>query len=162
MDLVLPDGSGAAAGRAILAEHPHIKVLFLSARGDDDALLEALEAGASGYISKAAGGAIVIDGIRRVATGESLIEPEILTDLRARIGQRDGGPVTETLTRRELEVLLLMSRGLGNKAIAVELRIGVSTVRGHVQNILEKMDVHSKLEAVARAKELGLLDRSTT
>src|SRR5207244_832771 len=101
----------------------------------------------------------VIDGIRRVAMGESLNEPEMLKGLRARIGQREGPPVTDSLTRRELEVLSLISRGLGYKAIAVEMRIGVASVRSYAQRLLEKLDVHSKLEAVARAKELGLLDR---
>jgi DNA-binding NarL/FixJ family response regulator len=164
MDLVLPDGSGAEAALTILRENPLIKVLFLSAHHGGEALLNALEAGGSGHIFKGAGGAAVIDGIRRVASGETLVAPEVLSALAARRRQKDElrgerTRILATLTSKEHEVLVRLSQGLTTMAISDELGIGVATVRSYVQRIIEKLGAHSKLEAVARAKDLGLLSR---
>ena len=118
--------------------------------------------GASGFLVKSGAAAQVADAVRRAAEGEMLIPAATLAGLLARQRQRQreqaqSKHITDQLTPREREILKLMALGLDNRAIAEKLFISFTTVRGHVQNILEKLDAHSKLEAVARASAHGLL-----
>jgi DNA-binding NarL/FixJ family response regulator len=163
MDFQLPDGTGAQATEAIRRENPDTAVVFLSADDTPGALLAAVEMGASGYLLKSESGSKVADSVRRAAQGEMLVPPSVLAALlasqrdRARQDQ-DRERLLGDLTGRERDVLALMATGLDNNTIAERLGIGVTTVRGHVQHVLEKLDAHSKLEAVTRAAQYGLVE----
>lgn len=164
MDYRLTDGTGAQAAAAIRKQQPGIAVVFLSSDDSEEALLAAVRAGACGYLPKSKAAVDVATAIRRAAEGETLIPAGRLAGLLARIHERERDEAERTrllgqLTPRETEVLGLMADGMDNHAIADHLGIGFTTVRGHVQNILEKLDAHSKLEAVARAARAGLLER---
>lgn len=162
LDLRLPDGLGTDAATRILQVHPGVSVVMLSAETGDDTLMTAVEAGASGYLVKSRAAEHVIDAVRRAAAGEMLFEPATLASVIARQrararAEREAERSRVVLTPRETEVLRLMAEGLDNKSIADRLGIGLNTVRGHVQTVLEKLDAHSKLEAVVKAGQRGLL-----
>ena len=165
MDFHLPDGTGADAATRIRAELPKVAVVVLSADTGDDAMLAAIQAGASGYLVKSEAVSKVVSAVRKAADGEMLIPAATLAGLLARQHQRQHQQAERTrllgqLTPREVEILRLMAQGLDNYDIADRLVIGYTTVRGHVQNVLEKLGAHSKLEAVARAGEYGLLEQA--
>ena len=153
-DYHLPDGTGAVAAQRIRAVCPDTAVVMLSGDSSDAALLAAVESGVSAYVSKTAMADRVAEVVRRVAAGEMLVRPETIARL-LQAGRR--GEARPQLTDREQETLRLMAEGLGSKAMATRLGIGVTTVRGHVQNVIEKLGAHSRLEAVAIARERGLL-----
>jgi DNA-binding NarL/FixJ family response regulator len=162
MDFHLPDGTGAEAAGKLRKELGDVAIVFLSADSSEDALMAAIESGASGYLVKSGAAAQVADAVRRAAEGEMLIPAATLAGLLARQRQRQREEaaiqkLAGQLTPREREILQLMAQGLDNRAIAEKLFISFTTVRGHVQNILEKLDAHSKLEAVARANQHGLI-----
>jgi DNA-binding NarL/FixJ family response regulator len=162
MDYRLPDGNGAEAAQEIRKTNPDVAVLFLSADDSQASLLNAVEAGACGYVLKSEKGDVVVDALRRAAKGEMLISAAVLAELLAmRRRQTEENAelkrLRDEITDREMEVLRLMAEGLDNHAIAAHLSIGFTTVRGHVQRVLEKLGAHSKLEAVARAAQHGLL-----
>jgi two-component system nitrate/nitrite response regulator NarL len=163
MDSHLPDGAGAEIAVRIRERQPRVAIVFLSADESEVAMIAAVRAGACAYLPKSRATADVIDAVRRAAEGEMLIPAAQLARLLSRSHEmaRDEDErqrLLVSLTRREMEVLALMAEGLDNRAVAAELGIGFSTVRGHVQNILEKLDAHSKLEALACAARHGLLD----
>lgn len=158
MDYSLGDGTGIGAVGTIRERSPETAVLMISGGMDSVALLAALEVGACGVVPKTQSGDELAEQIRRAAAGEMLVPPELMRRLIGlRGGQEAGGAMVEDLTAREREVLELMGRGLNNAAIAEELVISYHTVRGHVQAVLQKLDANSRLEAVARARALGLL-----
>lgn len=164
MDYHLPDGTGSQAAAQIRQERPSVAVVMLTADTSEDVLLMAVEAGASGLILKSQAATQVVDAVFRAAEGEMLIPAATLAGLIARQRERaqqesERASLLGTLTQRERETLELMAQGLDNRAIADRLVVSLNTVRGYVQNVLEKLGVHSKLEAVARASEYGLLDR---
>jgi two-component system, NarL family, response regulator DevR len=163
MDSHLPDGSGADIAGRIREGRPTVPIVFLSADESEVAMIAAVRAGACAYLPKSRATADVVEAVRRAAEGEMLIPAAQLARLLARAHEMardevDRRRLLESLTRREMEVLSLMADGLDNRAIAAELGIGFTTVRGHVQNILEKLDAHSKLEALACAARYDLLD----
>lgn len=163
MDSHLPDGAGADVVSRIREDLPTVAIVFLSADESEAAMIAAVRAGACAYLPKSRTTADVVDAVRRAADGEMLIPAAQLAQLLARSHEmaRDEDErrrLLESLTRREREVLACMAEGLDNRAIAAELGIGFTTVRGHVQNILEKLDAHSKLEALACAARYALLD----
>jgi DNA-binding NarL/FixJ family response regulator len=163
MDSHLPDASGADIAGLIREGQPAVPIVFLSADESEVAMIAAVRAGACAYLPKSRATADVVEAVRRAAEGEMLIPAAQLARLLARAhemsrNEADRRRLVESLTRREMEVLALMADGLDNRAIARELGIGFTTVRGHVQNILEKLDAHSKLEALACAARYGLLD----
>lgn len=139
-----------------------IPVVFLT--NEDDSLADAVEAGAYGFLSKSQDAGAVIRTVKKVAHGEFAIPAEKLAErLREDERQRElskSRMLAEPLTSREQEVLELMSRGLDNRSISKKLIVSYTTVRTYVQFILEKLGAHSKLEAVAKANEYGLLDRN--
>ena len=170
MDFRLPDGSGAEAAAALRADKPNIAVVFLSADESEESLLAAVEAGASGYLLKKSQPATeLVSAVRMAAAGEMLISPQKLSSLVIRQRElarqqfdrerrdRERQQLLGQLTGREREVLALIVAGLDNKSIAKRLAIGTGTVRAHVQHLLEKLGVHSKLEAAATAIERGLV-----
>jgi len=158
MDYYLGDGDGAAATTAIKAESPTTKVVMLTGVSDDTVLLAAIEAGCSGFVSKTNAVEEVVAAVRAAHAGEALISPALLARLLPKLRRTTDTAGTE-LTSRELEVLVLLSQGLANQAIAEKLTVSVHTVRNHVQNILTKLKAHSKLEAVAIAVKKGLINR---
>jgi two-component system nitrate/nitrite response regulator NarL len=163
IDSHLPDAGGADVAGRIRERQPRVAIVFLSADESEAAMIAAVRAGACAYLPKSRATADVVEAVRRAAQGEMLIPAAQLARLLARSHEmaRDDEErrrLLDSLTRREQEVLALIAEGLDNRAIAAELGIGFTTVRGHVQNILEKLDAHSKLEALACAARYGLLD----
>jgi DNA-binding NarL/FixJ family response regulator len=163
MDQNLSGESGVVVASSILAAHPSAAIVMLSGGMTQDELVAAVEAGVSGHLEKTTPAAEIVSAIRRAAAGEILLPPDELASLlglgRARAHARDERQRTlPQLTRREREVLVLMAAAADVDRIAGELKITVNTARGYIQNILEKVGAHSRLEAVVRATELGLLD----
>jgi DNA-binding NarL/FixJ family response regulator len=171
MDFRLPDGSGAEAAITLQSQRPQTPVLFLSADESEEALLAAVEAGACGYILKSGPASELVSAVRRAAAGEVLIPSQKLSGLVMRQRERarehaaqerrnkERTQLIGQLTNRERDVLELIAAGLDNKTIARRLAIGTGTVRAHVQHVLEKLGVHSKLEAAAEAVERDLVKR---
>lgn len=150
MDLRMPrlDGDGATA--QILAANPSVRVVILTTYDSDPSILTAIEAGASGYLLKAAPQEEILAGIRSVARGEIVLAPAIA----ALMVQRARAP---QLTTREREVLALVAQGRSNPQIAAELFLGEATVKTHLLHAFEKLGVSDRTRAVTRAMELGLL-----
>lgn len=163
MDFRLPDGNGAEATERIRKELPQAVVLFLSADISDDAMMLAVDAGACGYVSKAASAEELTSAIRRAADGEFLLPAATMARLLSR--QREASRakaelvrLAEELTPREHEVLVMIAAGLDNYDIADKLGIGYGTVRSHVRGVLEKLGARSRLQAVAIARGNGLIN----
>ena len=162
MDSHLTDGTGVEAARGIHRRHPEIAIVFLSVDDSNDAMLAAMEAGARGYLSKAVAATELEAAICGAADGDMLLSAELLATLLSHQQERRPRPVEPAsriseLTAREHQVLELLAAGLDNRQIARQLGISYATVRTHVRNLLEKIGVHSRLEAVVRAVEDGLL-----
>jgi DNA-binding NarL/FixJ family response regulator len=155
MDLRMPEVDGVAAtGRIVASGAGAPKVLILTTYESDDNILAAIEAGAAGYLLKAAPREEIVAGIRSVAAGQSALSPGVAVRLVARM--RSPEPV---LTPRETEVLALVATGRSNKQIAAELGIGASTVKTHLLKVFEKLGVTDRTRAVTLAMERGLLRR---
>lgn len=161
MDLALPDASGIDVTRQLTALHPGLPVLMLTMSDDDGSLLAALQAGARGYLVKGAGAGEVLHAVRTVAAGGAVFGPQTAERLTAllREGRRhDAEQLFPALTAREAEVLELIARGLDNHRIARQLVLSEKTVRNHVTHIFDKLQVTTRAEAVARARDAGLGD----
>jgi len=158
LDEELPDGAGVDAIEEFRAIAPDVKVILLTAAADDATLVAATEAGCSGYLMKTGSIEELEAAVRAAAAGEVLISPSLLGHLVARVRRPEERRGSD-LTARELEVLRLIAEGLDNATIAERLGLSVNTVRNHVQNILSKLNVHSKLEALAVVVREGLLGR---
>lgn len=163
MDHFLPDGTGVEAAIAIRRERPTVAVVMLTGGSSDEIMLAALEAGVSGYLTKTEPTAALADAIRQAAAGEILVPPGTIAALLARRRERAAGQTADarrlmSLSAREGEVLALMAQGLDTRSIAMRLHLSLNTVRGYAQNIIEKLDVHSRLEAILHASAAGLLD----
>ena len=156
MDYELPDGTGVDAAERIKAEMPETKVVMVTSYTDETVLVRAIEAGASGYVTKHKVIEEVVSAVRAAAAGEALISPAMLARLLPKLRPTKRG-VGADLTSREIEVLSLLAEGLANQAIADKLVISVHTVRHHVQNIITKLKAHSKHEAVATAAREGII-----
>jgi DNA-binding NarL/FixJ family response regulator len=156
LDHRMPDGDGVAAIASLRALRPTIGVVMLTASPSDHVLLAAIEAGASGFLSKTRSLDEVTAAVRAAAAGESVISPELLARLLPRFGR--GSPhAADELTEREREVLGLVAEGLSNAAIAERLVVSVHTVRNHIASLSAKLGAHSKLEALSIAVRRGLL-----
>lgn len=155
LDHRLPDGDGVAAIGELLALRPSARVVVLTATAAEHVLVAAIEAGASGFLSKTRGLDEITQAVRSAAAGESVISPELLARLLPRFSRGGGGRVE--LTEREREVLSLVAQGLSNAAIAQRMTVSVHTVRNHVANLSAKLGAHSKLEALSIAVREGLL-----
>jgi len=162
MDYKLPDGTGADATRAIKARWPTARVVMLTALNDDETILESIQAGADGYLTKERVVEDVVSAVRAAHAGETLLPRSVIMRIAQRVASaRDRSaewePV-EMLTRRELEVLRALTEGLSTPEICEQLFISPNTLRTHVQNIMGKLRVHSKLEAVAFALRHRLVE----
>jgi DNA-binding NarL/FixJ family response regulator len=164
VDFHLPDGTGAELTTSFHEKGLVTAVVILTGDTGETALLDAVGAGATGFLLKSDALANVITAVRRAAEGEILLPAAVLARLVGRQRHRyeqdaQRQRLLDALTAREPQVLELMAQGLDTRAIADQLVVSYATVRGYIQNILNKLGAHSKLEAVARAGELGLLHR---
>jgi DNA-binding NarL/FixJ family response regulator len=163
MDHWLPDLDGPGAAAVILTTLPQIAIVFHSADDSEEAMLDAIDAGATGYLTKAATAQDVVNAVRRAGKGEILIPTALFAKA---VQRRRVGALQETararlaarFTRRELEVLNLLAAGLDTTAIADRLGIADHTVEWHVRHLIEKLHVHSKLQAVVEAARQGLVE----
>ncbi len=159
MDLDLPGLDGVQATRQIVATSPHIGVLVLTMFDDDDSVFAAMRAGARGYLLKGDDQQTIQRAIEAVGRGEAIFGPPIALRLMDYLSApRQGIPadVFPGLTEREREVLDLIARGRANPAIASELGLSTKTVRNHVSNIFNKLQVADRAQAIVRAREAGL------
>ena len=156
MDFRLIDGTGADAASGIRQLRPETKLIFLTREDSDAARFAALEAGASAFIHKSRAAQDVVDAIRTVAGGGSLFTPRGIAQLLN--NRREVEAQLERLTAREKEVLRLMAEGMASREIASKLGISYTTVRTHIRSLGSKLAVHSKLEAIVKARELGLIN----
>jgi two-component system nitrate/nitrite response regulator NarL len=159
----LANGGGVHVTAEISARLPRCRILVVSDTEDEEGLVAALEAGAAGYITKSSAIEELIAAMRRLAQGEAVVPPQMLGSLlqhliRRRRDRDDGSRTLARLTRREREVLALLAQGADNNGIAQPLVISPETARTHVQNVLTKLGVHSRLEAAAFVVQNGLLD----
>jgi len=163
MDVRMPGRGGIDACTAIKAAVPSTKIVMLTISDEEADLYEAIKAGAMGYLLKEISIEEVANAIRAVAGGQSLISPsmasKLLTEFASMIKRTDERQhlLTPHLTDREMEVLRLVARGLNNRDIAKELFISENTVKNHIRNILEKLQLHSRMEAVVYAVREKLL-----
>jgi DNA-binding NarL/FixJ family response regulator len=156
VDYRLPDSNGATLALALRREHPQTHLVMLTGFQDEATIREAVAAGCSGFVSKDRAVDELLVSLRTVHAGGASISPDILTRLLPSL-RKDTGHGPTNLTPRELEVLQLLVDGSSNRVIAAQLFISNHTVRNHVQRILTKLGVHSKLEAVAAATRIGLV-----
>jgi DNA-binding NarL/FixJ family response regulator len=162
MDYRLPDGTGAEATRAIKARWPSASVVMLTGVDDDETVLESIQAGADGYLTKDRVVDDVVAAVRSAYAGETLLPRAVIMGIAQRVAaardrSAEQAPI-EPLTPRELEVLRALTEGLSTPAICERLFIAPNTLRTHVQNIMTKLRVHSKLEAVAFALRHRLVE----
>lgn len=169
MDVRMPEMDGLAATKEIKQRYPQTSIMMLTMHENPDYLLEALKAGAAGYVLKDAPQEEIIEAVSRVRDGESPLDPKLAARLLRRLtsesetrrGKRDPretAPLTERLTPRELEVLGLMKLGRTNRQIAADLVISLGTAKNHVEHIISKLGVSDRTQAVVKALELGVLE----
>lgn len=164
MDIAMPGMTGIEATRAIKAQCPETAVLILSAYDDEPYLVALLEAGAAGFLLKNVHGQELINAIRAVSRGESVLQPSLAEKIMRRLSSR-ADPFqrsTDVLSEREFDVLRLAARGLPNKEIARRLGLSIRTVHSHLANIFTKMQVGSRTEAVLLALRQGLISLQDT
>lgn len=165
MDVRMPRMNGVDATRQIRARAPETQVIILTTFDDDEYVFEGLRAGAMGYLLKDVSAEELTDAIRRVARGEALIQPSIARKVVsefARLGAPEKKPTARSemldpLSERELEILKLLAQGMSNREIAETLFITEGTAKNHISNILSKLGVRDRTQAVLRAQEIGLV-----
>ncbi len=155
LDARLPDGSGIDVCRAIRSKNPEVKAIILTSYDDDEALFAAIMAGASGYVLKQVRTADLVDTVRRVAAGQSLLDPAVT----ARVLERLRAPEPEadelsTLTEREREILALIAEGLTNRQIGQRLYLAEKTVKNYVSSLLAKLGLERRTQAAVLASKL--------
>jgi DNA-binding NarL/FixJ family response regulator len=163
LDLQMPKLSGVEVTRRVIAADPSVRVLVLSASGEQADVLEAVKAGALGYLVKSASRAELIDAVGRTAAGETVFTAGLAGLVLGEFRRlATGGPESSgqapVLTERETEVLRLIAKGMTAKAVAEKLFISHRTVQNHVQNTLNKLQLHNRVELVRYAIEQGLDD----
>jgi two-component system, NarL family, nitrate/nitrite response regulator NarL len=163
LDFHLPDMSGPAAAAMIRAKRPDVAIVFHSADESEAALLDAIDAGATAYLTKSANADQIVEAVRRGARGEVLIPLSLFAKAIARqrtvlAKEEDRVRVAAKFTARELEVLNLLAEGLDTVGMSRRLGIAPHTVEWHVRHLIEKLGVHSKLQTVIAAARLGLID----
>ncbi|GAA2708358.1 response regulator [Actinoplanes palleronii] len=159
MDVRMPRLDGIQATRLLLARFTADppRVLVVTTFANDEYVYEALQAGASGFLLKRARPEQIVEAVRVVARGDSLLFPAAIKKLAAAYARPDGGPAGAGLTAREAEVLTLMADGLSNVEIAGRLVLGVETIKTHVRNVLAKLGVRDRTQAVVVAYKSGFI-----
>lgn len=167
LDIQMPLCNGLQAACRLLAQQPQLKIIMLTVSESDQDLFTAVKAGAQGYLLKGSSSAQeLVTAVRQVAAGDAIIAPSLAPKLLAEFAalsrkqdqeqeleEREGGLVAQALSERELEVLLLVSRGLKNREIADQLFISENTVRTHLRNILDKLHVQNRVQAAALLRQ---------
>lgn len=157
MDVRMPDVDGIQATGQVLALEPAPRVLVITTFDSDDYVLDALRAGASGFVLKRASAEAIVTAVRTVAAGEHLVFPEAIRALTTRSAPRTPRYTGPELTAREREILHLVARGMSNAEIAAELFLGVETVRTHMSGVLGKLGARDRTQAVVIAYQSGLV-----
>ncbi len=160
LDIQMPKYSGIEVTRWVRANFPQVGVLILTAYDDDPYVLAVLQAGANGYVLKTASPGELIQAVRDVDAGKSVLDPAITRKLLAQLSHPREPLQVEQLTERELEVLSLTAKGYTNKAIGLQLGISDRTVQGHLAHIFNKLQAGSRTEAVMRGVSLGWISQT--
>jgi DNA-binding NarL/FixJ family response regulator len=155
LDVQLPDGSGIEVCREVRSKHPEIACIMLTSFADDEAVYAAIMAGAAGFVLKQVRGNDLVDGIRRVARGESLLDPQVTTRVLERLRTRGDDDELAALTDQERNILMLIADGKTNRQIGEELFLAEKTVKNYVSNLLAKLGMHRRTEAAAYAARLA-------
>ena len=161
MDVQMPVMNGVAATREITQALPATKVIILTTFDYDEYIFDGMKAGARGYMLKDMPAAELLDNIRRIHAGESIVQPSVATRLIAEFSQRRSAPQQpgyEPLSERELEVLRLLADGANNKAIATQLVLAEGTIKNYVSSILDKLHAANRTHATRIAREQGLIE----
>jgi DNA-binding NarL/FixJ family response regulator len=163
MDFRLPDVTGPTAARTIKNAHVDAAIVFHSADDSEKALLDAIDAGATAYLTKEATADQIIEAVRRASKGEVLIPVELFARAIARqrgvvSKKREREQLLAQFTPRELDILSLLAEGLDTSSMSLRLGIAPHTVEWHVRHVIEKLQVHSKLQAVIAAARIGLIE----
>jgi two-component system, NarL family, response regulator DevR len=155
LDVRLPDGDGIEVCRDVRSKHPEISCIMLTSFADDEAVYAAIMAGASGYVLKQVRGSDLIDGIRRVARGDSLLDPTVTTRLLDRIRHQGDADELAALSDQERKILDLIAEGLTNRQIGERMYLAEKTVKNYVSNLLSKMGMSRRTEAAVYAARLS-------
>ncbi|WML42954.1 response regulator transcription factor [Neobacillus sp. PS3-40] len=158
MDLVMKEMDGIEATRQIIEKWPEAKVIIVTSFLDDEKVYPALEAGATSYMLKTSKASEIADAVRATYHGQSVLEPEVTGKMMMKMRQKTQHLPHEELTSRELEILLVMAKGKTNQEIADELFIALKTVKTHVSNILSKLQVQDRTQAVIYAFKHSLVE----
>lgn len=159
MDLVMKEMDGIEATKKIIEQWPEAKVIIVTSFLDDEKVYPALEAGATSYMLKTSKASEIANAVRATYHGQSVLEPEVTGKMMVKMRQKNQHLPHEDLTSRELEILLLMAEGKTNQEIADELFIALKTVKTHVSNILSKLNVQDRTQAVIYAFKNSLIDK---
>jgi two-component system, NarL family, response regulator LiaR len=157
MDLVMKEMDGIEATRQIIEQWPEAKVIIVTSFLDDEKVYPALEAGATSYMLKTSKAGEIANAVRATYHGQSVLEPEVTGKMMVKMRQKNTHLPHEDLTSREIEILLLMAEGKANQDIADELFIALKTVKTHVSNILSKLNVQDRTQAVIYAFKHSLI-----
>jgi DNA-binding NarL/FixJ family response regulator len=159
MDIKMPQLDGIEATRRITAEHPDVKVVILTTFDNDGYVVQALRAGASGYLLKDSQPEAIVSGILAIVTGERVMTRSVADQMLNMLsGANSSKDRYDGLTRREVEILRLLAEGLANKQIAYRLKISEKTVRNHISNFYDKLGVSDRSQAVLYAVRKGLVE----
>lgn len=158
MDMVMPEMNGAEATAAIIKQWPEAKIVIVTSFLDDDKVYPALEAGAISYILKTSNAKRIANAIRDTLKGQTVLEPEVTTKMMQKMRTGTAHKLHDELTERELEILLLLAKGKTNQEIADELFIALKTVKTHVSNLLAKLEVQDRTQAVIYAFKNDLVE----
>ena len=151
LDVRLPDGSGVEVCREVRSRHPEVACLMLTSFSDDEALFDAVMAGASGYVLKEVGGSDLVGDVRKVAAGHSLLDPVLTDRALTRIRARQQEERSDHLTPQEERILSYIAEGMTNRQIAESMYLSEKTVKNYVSNLLAKLGVSRRTEAAVYA-----------
>ncbi|RDW18200.1 DNA-binding response regulator [Oceanobacillus arenosus] len=156
MDLMMENGNGIEATKQVMEQLPSCKIIILTSYYDDEQVFPAIQAGAFSYLLKTSSATEIADAIKKAAVGENVIEPKVAGKMMTSF-RSENKKAHDTLTERELEVLLCIGNGMTNQEISEKLYIGIKTVKTHVSNILSKLDVHDRTQAAVYVHRNQLL-----
>ena len=157
MDLVMKEMDGIQATKKIIEQWPEARIIIVTSFLDDEKVYPALEAGATSYMLKTSKASEIADAVRSTYHGQSVLEPEVTGKMLQRMKKTQKTELYDELTNREMEILLLMTEGKSNQEMADELYIALKTVKVHVSNILSKLQVQDRTQAVIYAFKHGLV-----
>jgi two-component system, NarL family, response regulator LiaR len=157
MDLVMKEMDGIEATKQIIESWPEAKIIIVTSFLDDEKVYPALEAGATSYLLKTSKASEIANAVRSTCQGQSILEPEVTGKMMMKMRQKDVKSPHDQLTTREMEILMLMAEGKSNQEIADELFIALKTAKTHVSNILGKLEVQDRTQAVIYAFKHSLV-----